>query len=445
MIKGKNLLGKSCRVVSATLVPMMLSIAYNSSYAGAFALNEQSASGLGNAFAGRAAIAEDVSTSFYNPAGLTLFHTHQVVASLNSPFPAIDAKMRSATRAFAGVPLLTGNPKDDAGAYVPIPAAHIGGPLHKNWAYGLSVTAPFGLKTEYDKTSRFRYFGTLSELKVIDFNPNLAYRVDSKWSVGAGVSVQYAKAILARQIDNFPIWPCGPDGSAKNTADGYGFGYNFGVLFKPTTATRMGFAFRSKVKQDVEGHLKVKNINPVFALPATGLVNQKAKATVTLPEVASVSAFQSLTPEWDIMGDVTFTNWHRFKKLVIKYPDTNLAQSIVEEKFKNTFKVSLGANYRYNHALLWKFGTAYDASPVENKHRNLRIPDADRYWLSTGFKYMFSKRANLDVGYSHLFFKSASINEQPIVSNPLFSHAMANARVKSGINLVGVQLTYNLS
>ena len=46
--------------------------------AAGFALIEQSASGMGNAFAGAAATAEDASTVFYNPAGMSRLEGTQI-------------------------------------------------------------------------------------------------------------------------------------------------------------------------------------------------------------------------------------------------------------------------------------------------------------------------------------------------------------------------------
>lgn len=423
----------------ATIGVLLISPMGVNTYAAAFALNEQNTSGLGNAYAGRTAIAEDASTSFYNPAGLVRMHHHQALASLVNPLAKFDVKMHAATRS-TGAPLLSGDPTENAGKYVPLPAVHFAGHLMDQWFYGLSVTAPFGLATEYGKNSRFRYFATLSEVKVVDVNPNLAYKLNNQWSFGAGVSMQYVKATLSRQVDQ-SFLPSA-DGQAKNIGDSYGYGYNFGALYQPTEATRVGLAFRSKVKHNLDGDIKFKNINPILAIGA-GARNQDLKTSVTLPEVLSISAFQTLNSDWDIMGDLTYTNWHRFKKLVIKYPDTNLATVRVEERFKDSFKVAVGANFKYNSHLTWKFGTAFDQSPVETSHRTFRVPDSDRWWLSTGFKYNFDRCTALDVGYSYLFVDHARIRETPIAAAP-FNLATSNASSKSSINLIGVQLTYNM-
>src|SRR5437764_15427024 len=76
-------LGMSCAVLSALAV---LSAA--ESKAAGFALQEQSAAGLGNAYAGAAAVAEDASTVWWNPAGMTLLNGITVTGALHSITPS---------------------------------------------------------------------------------------------------------------------------------------------------------------------------------------------------------------------------------------------------------------------------------------------------------------------------------------------------------------------
>lgn len=414
-------------------------------YSAAFMLNEQNVSGLGNAYAGRTVLAEDASTSFYNPAGLVFMQNHQVLGSVVGPIPKFELTTKTVLRA-SGTPVAQGKIKDDAGSLIPIPAFHVAGKINENWFYGLSVTSPFGLKTQYSKTSRARYFGTTSGIETIDINPNLGYKINNQWSVGVGASAQYVRAKLNKQIDSTVFLGAAEnitsDGKAHNTADGWGYGYNFGALYQPSSKTRLGLAFRSKIKHSVEGDLKISIPAGVLSgaiITARGLVDQNVTSSVTLPEVLSISAFQSISPEWDVMGDLTFVNWHRFKKLVLKYQDTNLSDSRTEEKFKDTIKIAVGANYKYDNKTKFKFGAAFDDSPVSKKHRNIRIPDSDRFWLSTGAQYKVDKNFTIDAAYSYIFVKSASVSESPTGAPA----SLITGDYSSHIHLLGVQAVYN--
>lgn len=448
-LKNKNQLNNLISITTSVIFSFYGLSHSSQILAAAFSLNEINASGLGNAYAGRTAIAEDASTNFFNPAGLVLMNNHQVVGSMSYPLAKFEMVPTAVTRA-TGAAMTQGRPRQNAGTSTPIPAFHIAGPLYKDFFYGFSVTAPFGLKTEYSTISTTRYFGTKSELKTIDANPNLAYRINNQWSVGGGMSAQYAKAKLNSQLDtNLPAGPfpgaaesINTDGQGHNTADNTAFGYNLGLMYQPSGNTRLGAHFRSKIKHATDGDVKISLPPGSFGgLPpsALGLVNQRATAVVTLPEILSFSSFQSINSDWDIMGDITLTRWSRFKKLVIKYPNTVLADSRVEEKFEDTIKVALGSNYKYTDKLTFKFGAAFDDSPVQRKHRNLRIPDSDRYWLALGAKYKINKQFIVDAGYTHIFLKDAKVSEASL-SRPLQT---VNADFKSSIDLFGVQATYN--
>src|SRR2546422_6622828 len=63
-------------VVLASIVSLACDVG-----AAGFQVNEQSARGLGSAFAGEAAAAEDASTIFFNPAGMTRLSGTQFVSS----------------------------------------------------------------------------------------------------------------------------------------------------------------------------------------------------------------------------------------------------------------------------------------------------------------------------------------------------------------------------
>ena len=60
------------------------------SQAAGFALIEQSASGMGNAYAGGGAVAEDASTIFFNPAGMTYIEGTQIVGAIHIIKPKAD-------------------------------------------------------------------------------------------------------------------------------------------------------------------------------------------------------------------------------------------------------------------------------------------------------------------------------------------------------------------
>src|SRR4051812_15626782 len=161
-----------------------LAAAAGHAHGSAFALQEQNASGLGHAYAGGAAAAEDVSTIFYNPAGLVRLQSMQVVLAGNVICPSAKFNNNGSQPA-AFQPL--GGSGGDAGSCAIVPNMYIGIPFTDKWSFGLGVNVPYGLKTEYDNGWMGRFQGLKSELKTINVNPALSWEPTKNLTVGAGV------------------------------------------------------------------------------------------------------------------------------------------------------------------------------------------------------------------------------------------------------------------
>src|SRR3989338_695967 len=148
--------------------------------ASGFALIEQSGSGLGNAYAGGAAGAEDASTIFFNPAGMSRLNGKQVAVAVHAIKPS--AKFTSS----AGVP--SGG---DAGSLVWVPNGYFTMEINPKVKFGLGVNAPFGLQTEYTPTWAGRFQAIKSKIETINVNPSVAYQVSDSLSIGAGINYQH--------------------------------------------------------------------------------------------------------------------------------------------------------------------------------------------------------------------------------------------------------------
>ncbi|MGA7949465.1 MAG: outer membrane protein transport protein, partial [Thiobacillaceae bacterium] len=158
--------------------------------ASGFALTEQSAGGLGNAFAGAAASAEDASTIFFNPAGMTRLPNRQVAGALHLILPS--AKYSD------GNPVT--NDGGDAGSLAAVPNFYYVMALSPTSRFGLGLNAPFGLKTDYDFGWAGQFSALKSDLKTINLNPSLATKLTDQLSVGIGLNIDYAKAELSNFV-----------------------------------------------------------------------------------------------------------------------------------------------------------------------------------------------------------------------------------------------------
>jgi long-chain fatty acid transport protein len=424
------------------LAALIASFISGTASAAGFQLFEQSGSGLGNAFAGGAAVAEDASTIFFNPAGLTRIPGRQLVIAGHALNIEAEFENEGSTLGFAPIPLAGGN-GGDAGAIEFVPNVYYAMDLASNLKFGVGVNAPFGLRTHYDAGWVGRYHALSSTLRTVNVNPSLAYKVNDFLSIGAGVDALYAVARLSNAVD-FGLLALGPaasqrfDGRAEVEGDDWGYGYNFGVLFTLTPDTRIGVAYRSKISVELDGDADFS----VPALLAPGFAalgvfrDTSASARADLPDFASASVFHQLTSAWGIMADVTWTNWSRFDELRVEFGNPVQPDAVTVENWDDSYRFAIGAVYQHNAAWKFRTGIAYDETPVPDRFRTPRIPDEDRLWLSFGAQYRIRPNASLDFAYTHIFVDDPELDLRDLRAGNL------RGSYDSSVDLLSVQLSH---
>jgi long-chain fatty acid transport protein len=449
--RGESMIKLVRFVLAASAVPLLgigALFPFSDARASGFALNEMSAAGVGNAHAGGAAAAEDLSTIYFNPAGLTRLPGRQFMAVGSLIQTSVKFENRRSISA-AGTPLTGGN-GGDGGAWSPVPALYYAMDLRPRLRFGIGVQAPFGLKTDYDANWAGRYQALKSELTSININPSLAYQLNDRVSLGAGISAQYVDVELSRAIDfgsacvgTLGATPCASsgflpqarDGRAKVDGTDWGFGFNLGAMYTLDAKTRFGIAYRSKISHEITGDA---SFSKPAGLPAPlaasrAFTNTGARASVDLPESLNVSGYVELDPKWSVMADINWMHWSRFKELRVRF-DNGAPDSVTPENWRNTVRLAVAANYRYND--MWKLrgGIAYDPTPVRDEFRTPRIPDDDRTWLTFGAQYKPTRNATWDFGYAHLFVKDSSIDK---TDPPLGGRLIGD--YKNYVNILSVQ------
>ncbi|MGB7483381.1 MAG: porin [Castellaniella sp.] len=439
-----------------TLSALILGLgAMGAAHGAGFQLLEQNASGLGNAYAGSAAIGENASANFFNPASITLLPGMNVSAgavAIKPSFKFSDGGSTGPTH-FAGNPLgpLGGRPTGgadggDAGSWAAVPNAHFTWEVNPRVWLGLSVGAPFGLMTDYEKGWAGRYHSEKFAIESININPSIAFKATETLSVGFGLNWMHLDADYRKA--QYAALNLGPGGihtgdlEARVKAKGDGWGWNAGLMWQATPDTRFGLSYRSKVKIDADGTTKVSNrsLSAVGAGVLTGMGvigSHNAETTVELPDTATLSVVHQLNERWTLLGDVSWTGWSSIPNLKIK--NTGIPDAELDLRFKDAWRVALGANYRHSDRWTFKGGVAWDQSPVQDDaFRPASLPDNDRYWVSVGAQYNFSKNTAIDVGYAHLFVKNTSVNN---TSDPRGAGVL-KGDYKSSADLIGVQFSH---
>lgn len=386
--------------------------------ASGFQLVEQNGSGLGNAYSGQAAAAEDASTVFFNPAGMTRLPGFQVVAALNFIRLSTDFDDRGSERATPLQPSLGGT-GGDAGDLELIPNGYVSFETVPGMIWtGVGVNVPFGLATEWDSDWVGRFHAVKSEVKTININPSVAWKALPWISLGAGVNYQWFDAELtnavnysaaAFQVGGAPALGllaasgCGTlaggcEGLAKVSGDTWSWGWNVGAMVELPTQTRVGVTYRSKMKHYVKGDVTFGN-RP--ALLAAGLPDGPVKTTIELPDTVSVAVSQQVLPPLQLLADFTWTGWSSIRDLSI-YRKSGAPLTSTPLEFDDSWRVGLGANYQLTDPLKLRLGVAYDKTPVQDEFRTPRLPDEDRFWLAGGAQWAFMKQAAIDVGLAYL-------------------------------------------
>ncbi|MQX35319.1 OmpP1/FadL family transporter [Roseospira navarrensis] len=372
--------------------------------ASGFQLKEQSAEGLGNAYAGSTAKAYDPSTAFYNPAGMTRLKgiQGQMSGALVSPTAYFSG---SATSSATGA-AISGGGGGDAAEDAFLPSIYGVYPLTDDLTFGLAINVPFGMSTSYADDWVGRYQAVDSYLQVTSVMPSIAWRVNDNLSVSLGPVMQYTEARLTSAINNLAF--SGIDGEQKLTGDAFGFGGNLGLLWEFNESSRIGLNYRSQIHHILRGRVNYSDVAPQL-VALRNMVDSDATAELTTPDVLSIGAYHAFNPEWAVVADVAWTRWSVFNELKTKTdvgPD-----GLTRENWHDTVFASIGAIWTPNEHWSFRGGVAYDMSPIPDTYRTARIPGEDRYWLSGGASYHFEDWLSVDAGYAHVFVNDASINE----------------------------------
>ncbi|WP_300752122.1 OmpP1/FadL family transporter [Janthinobacterium sp.] len=453
--------------------------------ASGYRFGSQSVSGQGTADA-NGAEASDASTIFYNPAGLSRLDGTQIVGGGTLVLPHSSFQDTGSTT-FTGRPT-TGAAKDYAPDAVFAPAVYASKKINDQWTIGAGLFVPYGAKLDYGNQWSGRYAITNIKLEAIALNPSVAFKLDEHHSFGFGITAEYMKAELGQAVDvpgtvaflnshapaaaqaflgniaqtqglaaaqaaGLALKNAG-DGHAEMDGHDWGFGFNLGYLYQLNEGTRFGISYRSSISHKLKGSTiwdfsQVSNNAAVngFISSASGKVNSQALVEVRTPETLSVNAFHQLDAKWALMGDVTWSRTSRLQNLDIQFPPTGEGAERIRQNWKDTYRISLGTNYKYSDSLMLRAGIAHDQAPVQNDElRHPALPDSDRMQYSIGANWKINDKSSLDLAYSFLDFKDAGVNYtnncSPVTPGCTGNGETTKGLFKTRMQLLGVAYNY---
>ncbi len=441
-----------------TAIVAFLGLTADLACAGSFVLSEQSVSGLGSAYAGGAAQAEDASTIFFNPAGIALLPNGQFQAGIHYVLPgATFSNQGSSISApgtlFNGTKLSGGN-GGDAGVGHVVPNLYLSQPIFRSSQYGdlavgIGLSAPFGLETDYDPGWVGRYSALRTKLITLDIQPSIAYRVFDRLSIGASLDIQYASARLSQAVDFggiganilgsqfFPALPAvfaasgvpapfipgfvkateqayanagfvpqGRDGISELNGDGWDLGFTIGAIFEYLKGNeiaclqegRIGFSYRSGISHTLRGSAQFSGV-PVIA--ASGAFTPIPGVTLPIPTFPAGNALRSVFFDQSATAQLDLPELYHFS---------------IYQRFLHNFAI-MGDIELSRWSRLQQITISFENPGTPTNILNLQYKDAYRY--AVGLEWYTTKQLTLRTGfaYDETPIKSASLRDPRIPDN----------------------------
>ncbi len=424
-----------------------------SALASGYGLRDVSAATLGTSYAGNAANGTRASTLAFNPALAADVDSFDIAVSTVGLLPETDGSFTATTA--AGTPV-SGNAKPtDIVNTAAIPSVALRYRLTSDLALGLTMTAPWGMITDYD-TSVTRYYATMSDVKSANFSPVVAWQPIPELSIGAGLQVQYIKGRLAKAIDFGTIGysnhipgsiPGARDGFVELRAQDWSTGWTVGFEWKPRADFSLGVSYKSEIENTLKG-------NEYFTLDATGIgatlkavtgafVDGPASSEFNNPAILTVGARWQLNEQWTVLAGGDWTGWSAFNTLTAHSSNPKQPDDVTLMHWQDSWFGSLGVEYKPSQDWTLRLGTAYDQTPTVSGFRTPGIPDGGRYWISGGFGYKLTQHLDLDVSVAPLISEKANISLKASDTGNAARGSLSGT-VNMAVTLIGAEFAYHL-
>lgn len=374
-----------------------------SPFAGASGIyvDSQNAVGMGNANTGGSALAEDASTVFYNPAGMTRLEQGQHFSGVLT-FAKVDTTFddEGSTPISEAIPL--GARESDVNRDAWVPALYYVASLTESTQVGLGISPTFGNTGEWDSDFVGRYQGSDTTIEGLNVNPSLSLRLGPNLSLGLGVNYLHLDAELISKTPVVTGDTYIEDGTLTLEGTDGGWGYNVGLLLQATPDTRVGLTYRSTIKLDIKGSVNVETSSLNATLP--GLLD------IEMPDMASLGVVHALNDQWEALLDLSWFGWSTISAIEVRSPSGEVLQTDAL-RFDNGVRAGLGLTWKMSPQWTWRTGMALDSTVAnEPQYLSVRFPDSDRLWVSIGGSYALAPSSRIDFGYSHAFVDDARID-----------------------------------
>lgn len=305
---------------------------------------------------------------------------------------------------------------DDIAPNAFVPGIYVAIPVNDKLAFGVGLNSYFGLSSDYGKSYSGSEHANFTEVKTIYLTPSVAYKITDSISLGFGLNLIHGEGNLENNASQTFSDAVGvlnktvPKGTTllKMEGDGYGYGFQLGLLWEINDSSNIGFRYQSEVSLELDGDITY--------LPMASASNPTGKGkgalNVDLPSMIEIGYTGKITDNWAIMGTILRTGWSSFEKLEADIETDNVGKVVLkEENWKDANQYSIGTEYTLNEKVILRAGIAYDESPVEDKYRTLTIPDADRIWYTAGSTFKVAESGSIDLSFAYITGDKADVSE----------------------------------
>ncbi len=409
--------------------------------AAGFQLNEFSVASMGRAHAGEPAMHDNAGVIARNPAAAGMFEKRNYSLVVHYIDPDIDVE-GEVTSQYA--PGLTANADaDDVAPSAVIPGFYYVSPINDQWSWGISMNSHFGLSTDYGSNYAGSEFAQETSIKTYYITPVVAFKPVESLSLGLGISYIHGEGYIENSSSQtFSTITSVPKGTTLLKLDGDGdeFGWQAGLLWDINASHHLGIRYQSAVDLEFEGDLDI------FDSSVGAVRKLDGSLTADLPEMFEVGYVFDVNDEWKFMLGAQMTGWSSFEDLTAEDLSENISGSdkkkLKTENWDDAWRYSIGAETQLNEMTTLRFGYAFDESPVEDEHRTLTIPDADRNWYTIGATFDLHDSNVFDISFVYIDGDSVEVNETQEAPSP--SYTTFDGEL-TATNVYIVSLGYNYS
>ncbi len=408
----------------------------SSTLAAGFQLAEYSATGLGRAYAGEAAIADNAGSQWRNPALLTYLEGTQVSGGAIYANPNIDVTGNVSSYG-SNYDVNTKDYADDA----IIPNFYLSHKLNEKVGLGFALGTNYGMSTDLGNDYAASHYGDSAEVMTQEANLNIGYQLTEALSIGGGIRYVMAEGHFGATSPAHGVSTNGPIPNVTlkyMEGDTTEWAWQLGAAWQINDHHRVGFAYKSEVELNLEGTVKGVGFGLVPGTTAPGSL------ALTLPATAELASMYQLSEQTTITASINWTDWSSFEKLEADLGASGTS-NVKDENWEDNYRFAVGAEYQIDSEWLVRTGIAYDTSAVSDKNRSATIPETDRTWLSIGAGYTWSPQLSFDAGFTYIIAKDATISEPRGYADDDTAAAVGGTfegETSGNVWLLGVQANY---